>query len=156
LAGISYGLFSAFSSTVSSKDHSVFLLASILSSWILIIILSYPELDQVRSLSIFDIMIAAALGALLNGVGYISWTRANRLAKISNVNISSIASIMYLVPLLSLVIVAILLGEELLFQFYFIFSLILVIASSIICQKIASIEKVIYLWLQFRGKRHIS
>lgn len=153
LAGISYGMFSAYSSGVPKKDHSLFLLASIFTSWILMLMFSSTEFNLVRTLSISDIFVAAALGFLLDGIGYLLWTRANRLARERQISISSVASIMYLVPVISLIIVAILLREGQLFQVYFIISLLFVLAGSIICQRIEPIEQRVKAWFSPKSLR---
>lgn len=135
LGGISYGVFSSFSSSVPKEEHKTFLLSSIFVSWLLMLFLGVSELHLIKTLHIKDILIVACLGFLLDGVGYILWTRANRIAYEQKVNISSLASLMFILPLLSLIIIAIFLKETQLFQSYFVLSLLLILASSVLCQK---------------------
>jgi len=135
LAGVSYGLFSAYSSTVSADEQSVFLLAAITTSLLLMAGCSVAEIHLLHTFTVQDMLVAVVLGCLLHGVGYITWTRANRLARERGTNISSVASLMFVLPLLSLTVIAVLLKEQQIFQPYFIGSLLLVIASSVLCRR---------------------
>lgn len=137
LAGASYGFFSAYSSTVAEDNHSLFLLGAVMISIILISFFSLREIPLLVSFTPKNFLFAAILGFALDGIGYITWTRANRLVRQSDSisSIASIASMMYILPLLSLVIIVILLGEGNLFEVYFAISLILVIVSAVVCQK---------------------
>jgi drug/metabolite transporter (DMT)-like permease len=148
LTGLSYGVFSAYSSTIQEARQGVFLLAATLTSLALIAGFSIGELDLLKSLTLKDVAAAFALGGLLDGIGYTAWTRANRLAHQQQVDISSIASLMLILPFTSLLIVSLLLGENQLVQPYFITSLLLILVSSIICQKTSAIVD----WIKPEGK----
>jgi drug/metabolite transporter (DMT)-like permease len=139
LAGSSFGFFSAFSSTVSKEKQGIFLLSSVFSSLIAMAFLSLSELSLFSTITIKDIALVASLGSVVDGIGYIAWTGANRVAKERKVSISSIASLVYLLPVLSLVIVTIIFKEKTLFQPYFLIALALLLVSSIICQKASTI-----------------
>lgn len=143
LAGASYGFFSAYSSTVPKEKQSIFLLVSVTLSLVLMGLVSIPELTHPRTFTITDILVVFFLGCVLNGVGYITWTRANRVAREKDINISSVASLMFILPILSLLIIAILLGETTLFEPYFILSLILVFLSMVLCQRSSALDKYI-------------
>ena len=143
MAGISYGFFSAFSSTVDQEDHSAFLFTSILTSTLWMFIFSFREIDLISTITLNDLAVVAVRGCLLNGAGYITWTSANRIAREKGISISSIASLMFLLPLLSLIIVAVLLRENLLFKMYFLVSLVLIILSSFISQRSETIANMI-------------
>ncbi|MEA3356958.1 MAG: DMT family transporter [Patescibacteria group bacterium] len=143
LSGASYGLFSAYSSTVPDKDSSVFLISSVFSSLILMAGISLTEISIIKTLTLKDLIPTAILGIVLDGIGYIAWTRANRLAHTQNIPISSIASITLLLPILSLIIVTILLGETQILQPYFALSFFLIVLSLVLCQKTDSITKII-------------
>jgi drug/metabolite transporter (DMT)-like permease len=136
VAGLSYGLFSAFSGTVPKQEQSIFLLISISLSLMLSSIFSYGEIGLIANIRFQDIVIALLLGLVVNGLGYISWTRANRLAEEKNINLSSVASLMFATPVISIAIVSVLLGETFLLQPYFLLSLLLILVSSIICQNV--------------------
>jgi drug/metabolite transporter (DMT)-like permease len=137
LSGASYGFFSAYSSRVSKEDHSLFLLASVSISILLVGILSIPEIDLLPTFTPTIILIAVILGSLMDGVGYITWTKANRLVEENRAtsSIASIAALMYALPVLSLVIITLLLGERSIFQGYFAASLVLVVLSAVICDR---------------------
>jgi drug/metabolite transporter (DMT)-like permease len=135
LAGVSYGCFSAYSSTVAEEDQGIFLLTAILASILLISVPALGEKELLRSLTWQDFLLTFFLGGLLDGIGYITWVRANRLALKLRVSISSVASLMLVLPFTSLVIVHLLLGENQLFQPYFFTSLTLILLSSLFCQR---------------------
>lgn len=134
IAGASYGFYSGYSSRVPKEDHSIFLLASIFIGLVCMSAISYSEVSLISSFTLKDVLIVATFGCFGNGIGYITWTKANRTAFEQNVRISSVASIMFFLPLTSLVVVSVLLKEAKLLQPYFIVSLVLLILSSVICQ----------------------
>jgi drug/metabolite transporter (DMT)-like permease len=135
LTGLSYGIFSAYSGTIQEEKQGIFLMAAALASLVLIAGFSLNEINLLNTLTLKDIAATFALGGVLDGIGYFSWTRANRLAHQQQVDISSIASLMLILPFTSLLIVSLLLGENQLGQPYFIISLALILISSLICQK---------------------
>lgn len=135
LAGTSYGLFSSYSSTIPKDEHCIFLLSSIFMSLVLMSCFSISEISLIKTFTIKDVFAVAALGCLVDGMGYITWTKANRLAYERRINISSVASITFALPLLSLTIIAVFLKETQLFQPYFILSLFFLLLSSLLCQK---------------------
>jgi drug/metabolite transporter (DMT)-like permease len=139
LSGAAYGLYSAYSGGLKAEEQSVFLVVSTGFSLLLAGLLSFSELGIISTLTWTDLGVTFISGCLLSGVGYITWTRANRLAREQSINISSIASIMFVLPVISLVIVSLLLGETLLLQPYFLGSLGLIVISSILCQRVEPI-----------------
>lgn len=138
-AGVSYGIFGAYSSRVPREEHANFLLTAIAASWVLMAAASIPEGSLLASLSAFDIALVALSGCLLNGVGYITWTRANRLARERGMSVSVIASLTLLLPLLNLFWVSLLLGESAILRPYFAASLALIVASCLLCQNAAAV-----------------
>jgi hypothetical protein len=112
-------------------------LAGVTISIILLASFSIGEFGLLSTFTLRDFVIAAILGFALDGIGYMTWTRANWLVREgdSGISIASIASLMYILPVLSLLIIVILLGETSLFQAYFVASLVLVIVSAVVCQK---------------------
>jgi len=143
LSGISYGFFSAYSSTVDSKDQSAFLLSSILVSLGLMSIFSIQEIGLIHTITLNDLVVVAIRGCLLNGAGYITWTSANRIAREKDISISRIASLMFLLPLLSLIIIAVFMKENILLKPYFLVSLALIILSGFLSQKSETIANMI-------------
>jgi len=143
-AGVSYGIFSAYSSTVDEESQGVFLLVGIFMSILLISFPSLTELDLIPALTWREIGVAFASGGLLSGLGYVGWTRANRLARIQNVDISSVASLMLVLPFTSLLVSNLFLRESSFLQPYFLVSLALIILSSVICQKTIAIANLFH------------
>ena len=141
LGGISYGYFSAYSSTVPQEEHSTFLLCSILASLVLMICLATSEISLIRTFTARDILVVALLGCVLDGLGYISWTTANRLARERGTDISAVASLMFVLPLLSLSLIALYFKEESLSQPYFLVSLLLLLGSSVLCQRAQALAR---------------
>jgi len=135
LGGISYGYFSAYSSTVPQEEHSTFLLCSILASLVLMAFLAIREIPLLKTFSAWDVLTVALLGCALDGLGYIWWTTANRLARERGTDISSVASLMFVLPPLSLSFIALYFKEESLSRPYFLASLFLLLCSSVLCQK---------------------
>ena len=135
VSGISYGVFSAYSGTITEERQSGFLLSAITTSLVLMLFFSLGEINLISTFAFQDVIIVFALGSLSYGVGYITWTTANRIAREKEINISSIASMMFILPILSLAIIAILLKEMKLLESYFLVSLLLVVISSVLCQK---------------------
>jgi drug/metabolite transporter (DMT)-like permease len=133
-AGISYGFFSGYSSTVPREEHGAFLFSAIAASWLLMSLVSLLELDLVAQLTARDVAVVLVQGGLNNGVGYITWTRANRLAQEQGLRIASVASLTFALPLLNSVWIALILREATLWQPYFVLSLILIVASYLLCQ----------------------
>ncbi len=135
LAGASYGFYSGYSGTVSKDDHSLFLMISIFVSLIFMAGLSFSELHVIKTFTLKDFLIVFILGSLIDGIGYITWTKANRLSFEQKINISSVVSLVFALPLLSLTVVTVLLKETALFESYFITSMVMIILSMIICVK---------------------
>jgi drug/metabolite transporter (DMT)-like permease len=141
-AGISYGFFSAYSSKVPAGEQSMFLLAAIFSSWLLSLVIAIPELTHLQSLTLQDYIVTALLAIIINGFGFLAWTRANRVARELSLSIAPFASLLFILPVLNLVIISIVLHESSIFQPYFLVCLGILIVSSILCQKAAEIRKV--------------
>ncbi len=143
LAGMSYGLFSAFSRTVPEGKQPVFLLSSIISSWILMLGLSVSEVALLKTLRPADLLVVALQGCLLNGLGYIAWTRANRLAQEQGVSSATLASMTLSLPLLGIFWVSAILREATILRPYFAASLLLILASSALCQNAGNIASLL-------------
>jgi len=133
-AGASYGAFSAFSSTVSEEEQPTFLLTAILTSFVFVLPFGLSERPEVAPVTLYHVGVALAMGLLVNGISYITWTTALRLARAGRVSTPKIVAPMYLIPVLSLVIISILLGEGKIYQPYFFISVVLSLASSILAR----------------------
>jgi drug/metabolite transporter (DMT)-like permease len=134
-AGVSYGLFSAFSSSVKSEDQLTFLTISVVTSLAAMLPFSYSELHLLSTLHFDDFALVAFLGFFIDGLGYMAWASANRQAKEKNIDISSIASLIFFLPIVSIAMLSMVLGEKELFHPYFIITIALLIVSTILCQK---------------------
>lgn len=134
-AGMSFALFSSFSSSVPKSEHSTFLVSSIFISWICMLCLASSELSLIKTITFKDLVVVIIIGVFIDGIGNILWTRAIRLAHSQKIDISSLASFMYITPLISLIIIALLLKETQLLQPYFVLSLLFILLGSYLCQK---------------------
>ncbi len=144
LSGISYGIFSAYSSSIKTEDQPVFFLSATCISWLISLFIALPEFSSLKHLSLSDYFYQAVLAFIVNGLGFITWARANRLANIYHIPISSIASLLYILPFLSLTIIAYFLKETSLHHTYFVLSLLLLILGTYICQKSESISNFLH------------
>ncbi|MCF8227370.1 MAG: DMT family transporter [Bacteroidales bacterium] len=139
IGGMAYGLFSAYSSKVPEEDHPLFLIAAVSSSLLAMIITFLVTVESMKQaliqISFLDVFYAFALGVLVDAFGYIMWTRSLQEAVKTGINISKIASIIFLLPLLSLVIVAIAFSEDTIFRQYFLFSILLLLIGMAFSQK---------------------
>lgn len=133
-AGLSYGVFSAYSSTVPASEHASFLLAAAGSSAVAMIPFTWNDLAELPLVSAREWLAAGALGALVNGAGYATWTLANRLAAESGESVASVASLAFLLPLLSLCAIAAFLGEGALLSPAVAFSALMLVAGSAACR----------------------
>ena len=134
LAGVSYGLFGAYSGTLTDRDQKGFLLLAIFMSVVLIIPPALIEMGRVAPITPKDLLAAFAMGALLDGVGYILWTRAIRISRERESRIATIASLMFLLPFLNLIWVNLFLKENKLTQSFFLISLMLLVISNLVIQ----------------------
>jgi len=149
LSGVSYGLYSAYSGTVTKERHGGFIISSIASSLFLMLLFSIQEIPLLPTFTLRDWVVTALQGALLSGVGYITWTMANRLAHERGINVAALASLMFFLPVLSLAVIAVFLKETKFLEGYFLVSLILLLAGSLVCQKAGEIAAQLHVW----GKR---
>ncbi len=134
-AGASYGLFSAYSATISEREQPVFLLTAIGASFIFVLPLGFTERYLISSLNLYDLGVALLMGFLVNGISYITWTGALHRARRLKVSVAKIVAPMFLIPLLSLVVISIMLGEGRIWQPYFLVSLITSISGSVLAQR---------------------
>lgn len=137
LGGASYGLFSAFSGTLPERKSLAFLASASGLSAIGMLLLSIPHLSEFARLTWQDLLLVAAMGGVLESVGYFLWTRANRLASERNVSIASVASVVYFLPVLSLMVASVVFSEATILRPYFALALAFLMAGSWICQRSA-------------------
>lgn len=136
--GMAYGLFSAYSSVVPEKKLPAFLIAAIISSLIAMTGTAYFRsdglLNELYGLSLSDWLLAAAMGLLVDAMGYIMWTRSLQMARIKKVSISKIASLIFILPILSLIIVSVIYNEYKIFRLYFLLSFLLLMTGILLAQ----------------------
>lgn len=143
--GMAYGFFSAYSSKVSREDHPLFLIAALSSSlfaMLLTFFLKNPMPVQILAeLGVRDILFAFAMGVLVDALGYIMWTRSLRLARVKRMDVSKLASIIFILPVLSLLIVSLVFREQTFLKNYFLISLLFLITGIWISQKSETIAQ---------------
>ncbi len=133
LAGVSYGAFSYYRATVPKENQTQFLLAGSFASLVLVAPFGLAELAQTDiTLDVAGIGVAAVAGILLNGLAYAAWTTALRETSARGVPLARIVSLIFMLPLTSLAVIALLLGERASFQGYFLVSLVLIVASFVL------------------------
>lgn len=135
-AGASYGLFSAYSGSVTKERQGAFLLASIVASMLVLFVRAAPDMKYIASLTWTDIGIILISGIVISGVADLAWTSANRIAHERHISITKIASLIFLLPLLSITVIAIFLHEwNILAHWYVAISLLAIALSSYLCQR---------------------
>lgn len=137
--GMAYGFFSAYSSKIPKEEHPLFLIAAISSSLLAMLATAIFRNDSfaesVLKITAFDVLIAFAMGVLVDAFGYVMWTGSLRQASKLDIDISKVASIIFFLPVLSLVIVSIVFGENTIFKDYFLFSLVFLLSGIFLSQK---------------------
>ena len=136
LTGCSFGIFSAFSSTIKTEqENSIYLLTGTTISCVLLAMVSYWKYGaNMFDLSTRDWLLAIFIGACLDSFGYILWTRAQAIVKAENLDLAGILNLVYFLPIFSIALIAILFEGErnLIGQPYFIVATLLIVSSSII------------------------
>ena len=133
LAGSSYGLFSAYSSSVSEENLPRFLFTSTFVATILMGIFAYWYHGKDAFVLIWsDWCLALISGVFLDAIGYILWTKAQVVAVEVKEDITNVVSLSYYLPILSLMIVALVFQEKHLMQPYFILAVLLVTSSALV------------------------
>jgi drug/metabolite transporter (DMT)-like permease len=145
-AGGSYGFFGASSGTVPRESHGAFLLAAAGVSVLAMLPFGLSEAGLVGSITARDLVIVAVLGSVFDGMGYFLWTAANRLAREQGVDISAVSSIVFFLPLLSVVGISLIFGEQELWQPYFAVTLVLLISGSMLCQLTGPVSARLRAW----------
>lgn len=134
LGGALYGLFSGYSSIVPAEAHPVFLLTAIGTSLLAMLPLAWAERGLIGQLPPHAYLFAAAQGALMNGLGYFFWTTAVRLAREQAVPVTTVTSLVFFLPLTSLTVISLVLGDREVFQPYFAATLLLLLLGLALCQ----------------------
>ncbi len=147
LGGAAYGFFSAYSTRVPEKDHMLFLLAAVTTGLFLMLLTYLISTANVkadlRGVTFQDILFAVAIGVFVDAFGYMTWTRALQLARVQAIDISRLASIVFILPVTSLVIVFLVFREAAILESYFLLSLMLLLVGIWLAQRSAFFVKVI-------------
>lgn len=133
LTGLSYGLFSAFSSRFDTAVLPKFLLYSTFLSCAFMGVFAFIYYGQgAFNLSISDLLLALAHGLLLDSLGHIFWTRVQSLAAKRQKDLSATVSLVYYLPVISLLLISLILKEEQVYEWYFSGAIILITASALL------------------------
>lgn len=143
VSAASYGLFSAYSTIVSDRERPAFLLAAIALSLALIIPLGFSERQLLVQIGVEDVIVALLIGLVLNGVAYLTWTTALNRATRLGISVTRIVALAFSLPVLTLFVVAVLLGEDHLSRPYFLVGLLLIGLSNITVQRSKYIAEMI-------------
>lgn len=143
--GAAYGFFSAYSTRVPEKDHMLFLLAAVSSGLILMVFTYLISTENVKAdlleISFQDILFAFAIGVFVDALGYMTWTRALQLARLQSIDISRLASLVFVLPVTSLIIVFLVFREAAILESYFILSLMLLLAGIWLAQRATFLQR---------------
>lgn len=135
-AGISYGFFSSFASTLSNSiDTSKLLLLGTLLGAIGLSLYSYFLYgNSMLKLSILDWTIAFFEGLILDAFGYIVWTRALAISVRDKIDITISTSSINFLPLFSILLIAVFYQDErsIIFETYYLVAFTLILIGTII------------------------
>jgi drug/metabolite transporter (DMT)-like permease len=136
MIGISYGAFSAFSFKIGPSEITAFNLISISIGLILNITYSifFAEFNF-KNFVYQDLIWCVIFGVFVDCFGYHFWGKAKSLANQMNINIAPVTSIVFFLPIISLLILAILFQEDSTKKNWFWISFILVFVGSVIVSK---------------------
>lgn len=145
--GMSYGFFSAYSSTLTKERQIIFLISAISASLLAMLITSYFKsgniILQAQKLSWQKIGLTALLGLLVDALGYIMWTRSLSISRLKNINVSKTVSIIFILPVTSLLIVSFYLKEYTIIKPYFIVCILFLLSGLLLTQKSEKVIKYI-------------
>lgn len=135
-AGLSYGLYSAFTYKVPSNLSTMQVLVAITTSLLANIILSVFVFDKTPFIpsNTHSIYLAIVYGLVVDAIGYVAWARAKSISNEKNINITKVLSLIYFLPLISIFLISVFLGEKLWKEGYFLVSLAIVFASFLLCK----------------------
>jgi len=136
MAGLSYGLYSAFTYKVPSNISTMQVFVAIVTSLMANLVLSlfvYERTPFIPS-SNKSILLAIFYGLIVDGIGYVAWARAKSISNEKRINITKILSLIYFLPLISIFLISVFLGETLWKHGYFILSLLTVFISFLLCK----------------------
>lgn len=136
LAGVSYGLFSAYSSTLKdSNESALLLLFGTFLGAIGLTALSFSRYGwDMFSISRLDLLVGLIDGLILDALGYIVWTKALSISKKKNIDITSSRSLINFLPLISIILIGIFFNDEreVILQPYYLISFILILIACLI------------------------
>jgi len=137
--GAAYGFFSAYSTRVPERDHMLFLLASVASGLLLMLLTYFIStkniMNDLMAITGQDILFAIAIGVFVDAFGYITWTRALQLARVQLMDVSRLASLVFILPVSSLVIVFLVFREAAILESYFLIALLLLLVGIWLAQQ---------------------
>ena len=135
LAGAAFGLYTAYSSTVSKDKHLEFLILSSITGLFLLVPWAIFENSSLSNLSISVIIYSIIFGLTVECLGSYFWTRASRLIHENNSRMSSIASLTLFLPFISMFLLYLLFGEEQILNWGFATGLCMLLAGTALCKQ---------------------
>jgi drug/metabolite transporter (DMT)-like permease len=142
-AGLSYGIYSAFSYKVPPDKVTLFTLVSIIISLILNLIFTNAiEISTFKEITLREVVLTLIFGVFIDGIGYWCWGKAKSLA--DDRNIGKIISIIFFLPIFSMTFIFLIFKEGNFQEPWFIVSFLLIFLGSGICQQADNILNRIY------------
>ena len=133
LGGLSFGLFFALSSEYKMQAlPKLLLLSTIVSFLCMALFASIYHGENDFNLSIEDILLALVHGLILDSLGHLFWTRVQSMSASRNEDLGAIVSLVYYLPIISLILILGILRERHIFHWYFAGSLVLITVSALL------------------------
>lgn len=132
-AGASYGIFSAYCGLVSKDDQLDFLLLALVASAVFLFIFALEERNSIAQLSWSDVIVIILFGVGSEAFGSLFWVRANSQARTLGLEVSRAASLIFFLPLFSLVIISLVFKDSTLLRPGFFAGCLLVTACVAVC-----------------------
>ena len=134
-AGASYGLFSAYCGLISKDDQLDFLLLALLASAAFLLCFAVSELGSILQLTRSDALIIILFGVGSEALGSLFWVRANSQARELGLEVSRAASLIFFLPLFSLVIISLVFKDSTLLRPGFFAGCLLVTGCVAVCSR---------------------
>jgi len=133
LGGLSFGLFFALSSEYKMQALPKLLLL-IHHCFVSMygIVRKHLPWENDFNLSIEDILLALVHGLILDSLGHLFWTRVQSMSASRNEDLGAIVSLVYYLPIISLILILGILRERHIFHWYFAGSLVLITVSALL------------------------
>ena len=134
-AGASFGLYSAYSSTIRTQEHINFLILSCISGLIVLVPWALLNHSNLANLSVQQVGIAIAFGVFVDGLGTYLWTKVNSLVAQRGTDISSMTSVTLALPFLSAFLLYLFFAEQQVFQISYLIGLLFLLSGISVCNR---------------------